>query len=322
MEQAALVTRLRGLLQPLVTEVGELQQLVLAEERSPVASSLASCGDALSDLETFLTPGFITPPSGAKYSPSQCAALAKLTAELMRSTLPSLVQSLTTSLRHIDKDRDHGEDDPSSSSSSGGGSGDDGSDGGSSSSHASEPASLTTLFVASILSRALTILLFTFEHLAPQRPSGEHVKLLHDSNFLSSCCAALNACTASFQAFTPGSPCFLPELDDRLNLTLCGALLGSVLTWYSHAAQASRQWWSADCTDRAGDLVPGGQYRRSRPFSTHLDLPEVETTLFKLTETVAASVLECFYQRLPPLQQALLLPSLRLEDLVRAGRHA
>lgn len=57
-----------------------------SSSHSELSAALECCSRALSDLETFLTPGYVQPTSGVKYSLDQCSQMASMLAQ--HSTIP------------------------------------------------------------------------------------------------------------------------------------------------------------------------------------------------------------------------------------------
>lgn len=299
---ASLTSRLGRVTDALVSKVKHMHSIVLGETilQADLFLSLDACSEALLDLEAFLAPGFVTPASGISYTPPECAALAKLTAQMMASTLPMLAESLLAALDH---------DEVNSSEAN-------------SQLQATSPMVATTLCVrvCTILSRVFVTMLFTFKHLEPGRLAAEFLALLHAANFLTDCWDAFHLCTDNLKTVFPTSPVFLPDQADQFRVYLCAALLGSTLVWYSEvastAAALSRENSEKTAKKRKGSAEGSGWERK--PLWTQLQLPACDIALHQVTWLLYRIVQDCtFYQCQSLLHQTILFPSLGLEHLVR-----
>lgn len=299
MSQAALTSKLGRLADALVPKVQHLEAVLEGETflQHNLHAALDACSDALLDLETFLTPVFVT-TAGLRYTPPERTALAKLTSSMMSSTLPSLANSLLAAL-------------------------DD--DGGCISEQADcqpQPASPTSLCIRvnTILSRIFVIMLSTLQNLEPGRSASEYIALLHTANILPACCNAFFECNDNLKTIMPNSASLLPTQDDRFRVYLCGALLGCTLSQYTDAASRvaalAREGADKSAKKRKVSSQEGAGMNRT-PLWTQMQLPACDIAAHQVTWLLAQIVQDCtFYQCQSLLHQTLIFPSLRLEHLV------
>ncbi|MEW5306826.1 MAG: hypothetical protein WDW36_009264 [Sanguina aurantia] len=322
METAVLLKRVQRLIDALVPKVDALQQTLTSGTFAPtdVSLSLDAVGEALLNLEAFLTPAYVIPNTGVKFSNDDSAAIAKLTTGMATSPLPQLVGCLVDILMHSHDTHSSELSQPasrSSSSVSGSGSGTGRS--------SDDPPTLAQQAgnaavcgrVCTVLTRVLMLVHVTLLHMETKRR--EYVRRLHTVEFFPRCLAILSLSTQDFSILTTGSPSFLSDPNDRICVFLCCAVFSCTLGDYCHSVYGDVRWSSDVCEEITNR--PGGEADprpSKREVWAQLRTMHMPKGLARVTQllTTAAQV-GTLYRQQSPLYQSLLGPSLGLESLVR-----
>lgn len=294
--------RLGSLITALVIRASQVQDIMEGSSFALIdlAPLLEACSAEFLAVERLLTPAYAFTPTGTRYSPSECAATAQITAGMMTTPLATLVDNLTQFLV-----RGEGPCDAPGLTVA-------------RKTLSTSASRSICMHIIAILTRALLVVHFTLEHIGTGKRAG-YVRLIHSCNLIPHCFLILSFSTLDFRTLSASSSAFLSDQQDRLRVLLCGAVLSCTLGEYCHAAYGDIRW-SSDVTEEMTNQ--GGVGEDIRPSKKEVWAQLRQTTgteiISKVTQllTTAAQV-GTFYSLQSPLYQSLLTPSLGLEMLVR-----
>lgn len=320
MNPEAVITRLERIAALMATKAKKLEEVVQSRSfpMADLASQLDACNKDMAILETLLAPAYAASPGQKRFNSDESSSIALVTANMVYVPMTLLTKTLLDFL-YNEAGECRGEVHMSNS--------------GTTSSSSSGPVSrsknverqhaFTSMFcvrITTLLTRVLLLAHFTLKHLKADVPN--YVGVIHQCEFFSRCSGILSFCTADLQMLSAPNPFYLPVEKDRLQLLLCGAVLGCTLGEYCHAAYGDVRW-SSDITQEMTHLGGGSSDPDPRPSKkavwaklTQTATPVTLTSLTKLLTTAAQ--VGTFFPLQTPLYQSLLTPSLGLESLVRA----
>lgn len=156
----------------------------------------------------------------------------------------------------------------------------------------------------------------------------EYLSTLHSELFFPMSCALYSFCTASLEVLSAGNPHHLASTSDRQAVILCGAVLGSTLGAYCHAAYGDVRWFPtvADAEELACQGVTGstGPVHRLavwRQLTSVFMSPPCHVMLETLMVQLCGDAEQgTFYQLQNPLYQSLLSPTLGIDSMVSDDR--